>query len=62
LKPDEVQQFQAIREVSAANGMLIPAFLLMSAMLWFLTAGCLFEHKWISFVGALTTVSVLSLL
>jgi hypothetical protein len=60
LKPDEVQQFQAIREATAASGMLIPAFLLMSAMLWFLTAGSLFKYKWISFVGALTTVSVLS--
>jgi 4-amino-4-deoxy-L-arabinose transferase-like glycosyltransferase len=60
LKPDQVQQFQAIREATAASGMLIPAFLLMSAMLWFLTAGSLFKYKWISFVGALTTVSVLS--
>ena len=39
LKPDEVQQFEMIREVSSSSGMLIPDFLLMSALLWFLTAG-----------------------
>src|SRR5262245_48158645 len=32
LKPEEVQQFQAIREVSAASGMLIPTFLVMCAI------------------------------
>jgi 4-amino-4-deoxy-L-arabinose transferase-like glycosyltransferase len=60
LKPDDVQQFRAIREASGAGGMLIPAFLLMSALLWFLTAGSLFKYQWTSFVGALTVVSVLS--
>jgi uncharacterized membrane protein YeaQ/YmgE (transglycosylase-associated protein family) len=60
LKPDAVQQFRAIREASGASGRLIPAFLLMSALLWFLTAGSLFKYQWTSFVGALTVVSLLS--
>jgi 4-amino-4-deoxy-L-arabinose transferase-like glycosyltransferase len=60
LKPSDLRQFQLIREVIGANGMLISGFLLASALLWFLTAWGLFKYKWLSFIAALTVVSVLS--
>ena len=60
LKPSDLQQFQLIRQVIGANGMLISAFLLVSALLWFLTARSLFKSKWVSLVANLTVVSVLS--
>jgi 4-amino-4-deoxy-L-arabinose transferase-like glycosyltransferase len=60
LRPGDLQQFQLIRELIGTSGKLIPAVLLASALLWFLTAWSLFNYKWLSFVAALTVVSVLS--
>jgi hypothetical protein len=60
LKPSDLKQFQLIREVIGVNGMLISAFLLASALLWFLTARSLLKCKWTSLVANLTVVSVLS--
>jgi 4-amino-4-deoxy-L-arabinose transferase-like glycosyltransferase len=60
LKPGDLQQFQLIRELIGTSGKLIPALLLVSALLWFLTAWSLFKYKWLSFIAALTVVSVLS--
>ena len=60
LKPSDLQEFQLIREVIGANGMLISAFLLASALLWFITSRGLFKFKWTSLVAGLTIVSVLS--
>jgi 4-amino-4-deoxy-L-arabinose transferase-like glycosyltransferase len=60
LKPGDLQQFQLIRGLIGLSGKLIPAFLLASALLWFLTAWSLFKYKWLSFIAALTVVSVLS--
>jgi 4-amino-4-deoxy-L-arabinose transferase-like glycosyltransferase len=60
LKPGDLQQFQIIREVMNASGILIPSFLFASALLWFLAARSLFACKWTAFVAQLTALSVLS--
>jgi hypothetical protein len=60
LKPSDLQQFQLIREVIEANGIVISGFLLASALLWFLTARSLFRSQWASVVASLTVVFLLS--
>ena len=60
LKPSDLGQFQLIREVVSANGTVVSVFLLVSALLWFLTARSLLRCKWTSFVANLTVVSVVS--
>ena len=60
LKPGDLQQFQLIREIIGANGVVISGFLLASALLWFLTARGLFKSQWASVVANLTTASLLS--
>ena len=60
LKPSDLQQFRLIREVMGANGMLISAFLLVSALLWFLTAQSFLKGKCTSLVASLTLISLLS--
>jgi 4-amino-4-deoxy-L-arabinose transferase-like glycosyltransferase len=60
LKPGDLQQFQLIRDVINARGWLIPLFLLLSALLWFLIGRSLFRHRSTAFVAQLAGVSALS--
>src|SRR5262245_37033647 len=60
-KPGDAQQLQFTQELISSSGMLVPAFLLVSALLWFLTASSLFKLRWIAFVAQLTMILVLSI-
>jgi hypothetical protein len=60
LKPGDLQQFQLIRDVIRASGLLIPSFLLLSAVLWLLIGTSLFHYRWTAFVAQLSGISVLS--
>jgi hypothetical protein len=60
LKPGDLQQFQLIRNVITASGLLIPSFLLLSALLWLLIGTSLFHYRWTAFVAQLAAISVLS--
>lgn len=60
LKPGDLQQFQLIRDVIKASGLLIPSFLLLSAVLWLLIGTSLFHYRWTAFVAQLSGISVLS--
>ena len=60
LKPNDLQEFQLIRAVIEANGMVLSGFLLASALLWFLAARSLFRSQWSSVVASLTVVFLLS--
>jgi len=55
LKPGDAQQLQFTLEVISGSGMLVPVFLFVSALLWFLTAWSLFKLRWTAFVTQLTT-------
>jgi 4-amino-4-deoxy-L-arabinose transferase-like glycosyltransferase len=60
LKPGDLQQFQLIREVIEANGIVISGFLLASALLWLFAARSLLRSQWTSVVASLTVVFLLS--
>ena len=60
LKPGDAQQLEMILQVISSRGILVPAFLLVSALLWFLTAWSLFRRRWTAFVTQLTTLLLLS--
>lgn len=60
LKPGELQQFQLMRDVIEASGLLIPSFLLLSALLWLLIGTSLFHYRWTAFVAQLAGISILS--
>jgi hypothetical protein len=61
LKPSDAQQLQMILGLIGSSGMLGPAFLLVSALLWFLTAWSVFKGRWTAFVTQLATILVLSI-
>jgi Dolichyl-phosphate-mannose-protein mannosyltransferase len=60
LKPGDLQQFQLIRDVIKASGLLFPSFLLLSALFWLLIGTSLFHYRWTAFVAQLAGISALS--
>jgi len=60
LKPDDLQQFQIVRDAMDGTGMWLPFFLWASGLVWLLAARSLFLHRWQALVGQLTVLSVLS--
>jgi hypothetical protein len=60
LKPGDLQQFQLIRDVIEASGLLIPSFLLLSGLFWLLIGSSLFHYRWTAFVAQLAGISVVS--
>jgi 4-amino-4-deoxy-L-arabinose transferase-like glycosyltransferase len=57
LKTDDLQQFQAVRNALNAAGWMLPGFLLVGALLWFLIARSLWRYQWTLFVTQLAGVT-----
>jgi 4-amino-4-deoxy-L-arabinose transferase-like glycosyltransferase len=60
LKADDLQQFQAVRNALDTAGWVIPGFLLVAALLWFLIARSLWRYQWTLFASQLAGVTALS--